>query len=166
MQHARRLTNGRVDRVEVEGAAGRKLDLPVPHAKVGERAAQPVAGAAAQPDDLLKRVIWRTAHPEQLLPGPQHAVERARDGVRAREALHAHERRLGAQQLRVDRVERLAPEVAVAISINTIEVVRADAVAPEGGEDAREPLLSMPIDGRKRRPQLMYGRVDHCVSTG
>ena len=83
--------------------------------------------------------------------------------MRAGEALHPHESRLSAQELSIDRVERLAAEVSVAVAVHPGEVVSADAVAPENVEQASQPSLRLAVDGSKRRDQHLDGRVDRGV---
>ena len=79
--------------VQLPGACQR--DFPVADPQLRQRA---VTLAAAQPDDLLQRVIRVPRQRQELVPGTQGAEQGARNGVRPAEELGADQGGGGAHQ--------------------------------------------------------------------
>eukprot|EP00965_Chrysotila_dentata_P064116 2122805-Pleurochrysis_carterae.AAC.1 len=88
--------------------------------------AQPIVSPSTKADDLLQRVVGRPGDGKHLIAWAKDAVQGACDRVRPGEALHAHKRGLGAEELRVDGIERLAANVALAVPVDSSKVVGAN----------------------------------------
>lgn len=97
-----------------------------------------------------------TRHSQHLIAGPEDAEQRARDGVGAREDLDAHHRRLGAHQLRVDAVERLSAEVAVAVTVHATKQVGAHVVLAVHVQHTAQVQLGTLVDVRKHGTQRRH----------
>jgi hypothetical protein len=106
---------------------------------------------------LLQRVIGPPADAQHGVARPQHAVERAGDGVRPAEHLHAHQGRLGTKKVGVDGLERLAAHVPVPVAVHARKHVRAHLVLPERGQHAFQRPLRPRVHRLERGPQPLLG---------
>ena len=78
--------------------------------------------------------------------------------MRPAEHLHAHQRRLGAKQVRVDLLQRVAPHVPVAVAVHARKHVRAHLVLPERRQHALQHPLRPRVYGLERRPEPLLRR--------
>ena len=66
--------------------------------------------------------------------------------VQFSEALNAHQCRLGAEELSIDLIERLAAHIAVPVTVSAAKEVRAHPRLAEGLEDAAYCALRASVD--------------------
>ena len=165
-----RRSERRVDRFEVKAAADGERHLIVRDAPVTQAPTRCPARAlaAAQPNNLLERVVIRPADSEHHIAGPQCTKKRARDRVRPAEELESDERRLRAHEPRDHAVELLAADVAVTVTVDTVERGRVEPLCAERVEHAVDALaclhVNLPEPSREsRRAVGTQGRAQRCT---
>ena len=141
---AQRLLDGRI----VKAVVRQQVDLPVVHAVFLER-----AGARADADDLLERVIRRADGAEQRVAGQEVGAERHGQRVRAAGDLGAHERGLRVEAVGIDALEIVAPGVVVAVARGGGKVRRVDAVFLHRADDLALVVFRDAVDLVKPRAQ-------------
>ena len=141
---AQRLLDGRI----VKAVVRQQVDLPVVHAVFLER-----AGARADADDLLERVIRRADGAEQRVAGQEVGAECHGQRVRAAGDLGAHERGLGVEAVGIDALEIVAPGVVVAVARGGGKVRRVDAVVLHRTDDLALVVFCDAVDLVKARAQ-------------
>ena len=123
------------DRGIVRPAVGSKLQLLIPDAERGERAA---AGAG---DGGVERIVRRSRNGKDRVARLESAVKRAGNRVRAVHKRGAHERRFRAEHIGIDLFQRFASEIIVAIAGRSGKARLGHAVRAEGIQHALRILL-------------------------
>ena len=111
------------------------------------------AGARADADDLLERVIWRADGAEQRVAGQKVGAERHGQRVRAAGDLGAHERGLRVEAVGIDALEIVAPGVVVAVARGGGKVRRVDAIFLHRTDDLALVVFRDAVDLVKARAQ-------------
>lgn len=130
------------------GVHYRQVDLPVVHAVFLER-----AGARADADDLLERVIRRADGAEQRVAGQEVGAERHGQRVRAAGDLGAHERGFRVEAVGIDALEIVAPGVVVAVARGGGKVRRVDTVFLHRADDLALVIFRDAVDLVEARAQ-------------
>ena len=111
------------------------------------------AGARADADDLLERVIWRADGAEQRVAGQKVGAERHGQCVRAAGDLGAHECGLGVEAVGIDALEIVAPGIVVAVARGGGKVRRVDAIFLHRTDDLALVVFRDAVDLVKARAQ-------------
>ena len=173
--HARPVRDRVAHGGQVDLARAGQLDLRIADAHLRQRAVARPGDA----DDLVHRVVGHADRREQLIAGPQQAEQADGQRVRAGHELRPHQRVLRAEGLREHALERVAPDVVIAVSGRGLKVLHAHALRLHGREHAlkvlrfdalqlRKPpgaVLLRPIDQRPEPLLLRIRPLAHgCIS--
>ncbi len=115
----------------IDFPVGSERNFAVGNAEVGERAGDRPRVA----DDRLHGVVWGAGYGQQFVARPQQAEKDGGQSVGAGDEVAADKSFFRTEDVGPNRVERVAPGVAVSVTGGGAEVVVAYLMAAEGVED-------------------------------